>query len=87
MYENRKVCILCGAYSALIHSFKNHFRFPYLFQIHRLGDLFDVAGVTVPRGSELSLDQPNNAYCNTPALSTQCGGDKRSVSWGDESGT
>lgn len=54
--------------------------------MHRCGDVFDVACFTLPKGFELSLDQSHNAYCNVPALSTQCG-DKKSVSWGDESGT
>lgn len=49
-------------------------------------DLFDVACFTLPKGIELSLDLSNNAYCNASALSTPCG-DKKSVSWGDESGT
>lgn len=64
---------------------KKTFKFLHL-HMHRCGDVFDVACFTLPKGFELSLDQSHNAYCNVPALSTQCG-DKKSVSWGDESGT
>ena len=56
------------------------------FKSTDLVDLFDVASFTLLEDSELSLDQPNNACCNMSALTTQCG-DKKSVSWGDESGT